>query len=172
MKFSKEIRKRFWSKIDKISSPDGCWLWTACTNGRYGLFSWLKGCSRYVHRISWMISFGKVPKGMCVCHKCDNPLCVNPSHLWLGTQIDNLKDMDAKDRRSKGKKHRVPRGKNHHRSVLTNKQRYKVIPRLVSKGLSDYDIADILGVTRNTVYGVMYATGLTKTKGTRPRGTK
>jgi hypothetical protein len=84
----------FWNKVNKTS---GCWIWTAANKDGYGRYS----NSGYAHRISWEMHFGKIPAGMFVCHKCDNPPCVNPDHLFLGTNQDNVNDMRAKGRGSK-----------------------------------------------------------------------
>lgn len=102
----KTLEERFWEKVNKT---EGCWLWTANTtkdrkgNKRYGLI----GAGRrgegmlYAHRVSWELHFGEVPEGMLVLHTCDTPPCVNPSHLFLGTQTVNMQDMIAKGRRGK-----------------------------------------------------------------------
>ncbi len=97
------LEERFWSKVNKTSSPYGCWLWIASlsTTG-YGQIYRGRGKGMvFAHRVSWLIHFGDIPEGMSVLHNCpggDNPLCVNPAHLWLGTQADNMHDMWAKGR--------------------------------------------------------------------------
>lgn len=87
---------RFWEKVAK---GDGCWLWTASTrkNG-YGWFGGLDISETFAHRCSWIYTFGAIPDGLCVLHRCDNPPCVRPDHLFLGTQYDNIKDMISKGR--------------------------------------------------------------------------
>lgn len=85
--------KRFWDKVAIIPFHE-CWEWTACKNkSGYGDFD-----TGLAHRVSWQIHFGPIPKGMVICHKCDNRGCVNPDHLFLGTQYDNLTDMRTKGR--------------------------------------------------------------------------
>ena len=79
----------------------GCWLWNASVNQKgYGQFGWSTGKSRLAHRAAWEIHFGPVPDGLCVLHKCDVPSCVNPNHLFLGTNADNKADCVAKGRQA------------------------------------------------------------------------
>lgn len=93
------LEERFWPKVQKT---DTCWLWTASLNDRgYGQFKVLPGqghAPMKAHRFSWELHFGPIPAGLVVCHRCDVPSCVNPAHLFIGTQGDNLRDMSAKGR--------------------------------------------------------------------------
>lgn len=90
----RSLEERFWSKVDKSGS---CWLWKAsCYPTGYGAFGSEK--VQRAHRVAWELTFGKIPDGLYVLHHCDNPPCVNPNHLWLGTQADNLADMVKKGR--------------------------------------------------------------------------
>lgn len=98
--------KRFWSKVD-VSHDNKCWEWKAGLMGNgYGQFRPHRDDqqlnTRLAHKLSWIFSFGDIPKGLSVLHRCDNPKCVNPSHLFLGTQADNLKDMRDKERGAMG----------------------------------------------------------------------
>ena len=90
------IARRFWAKVEKT---DGCWLWRAATgaNGRYGRFG-IGSKVLLAHRVAWTLAHGELPDAARVLHRCDNPLCVNPAHLFLGTQGDNLRDMTSKGR--------------------------------------------------------------------------
>jgi len=89
---------RFWSKAD-IKGPDDCWNWLSATNGHgYGRFRDTSGSMLGAHRVSYELTFGKIPDDMIVVHLCDNRLCVNPRHLMVATQQENLIDMTRKGR--------------------------------------------------------------------------
>ena len=105
------LRERFESKIQK---SDGCWLWLASTINGYGQF----GKGLRAHRVSYSLYRGEIPDGMCVLHKCDVPLCVNPDHLFLGTRIENNEDKVRKGRGRCGKS----AGEKNGWSLLTNQQ--------------------------------------------------
>jgi len=94
--------------FDKVSYSDDCWEWTGGVSGSgYGVFS-LKGKARSSHRVSYDFFYEEDCEGMNVCHDCDNKLCINPFHLFLGTAKDNIQDMVSKNRhRSQIKKHCV-----------------------------------------------------------------
>jgi len=89
---------RFWSKVNKTNS---CWEWTASKDNGYGRF-WLDGHNLLSHRFSYSLTNGPISRNQVVCHKCDNPSCVNPDHLFLGTRDDNMTDMVRKGRSAKG----------------------------------------------------------------------
>lgn len=91
-------REMFWSRVDKAAGPDACWPWTGAKHFRgYGACAPGYGDCR-AHRVSWLYTHGSLPKGLGVLHKCDNPICVNPAHLYLGDQKANAADKVARGR--------------------------------------------------------------------------
>lgn len=94
-----DMEKHFWSKV-AIKSSDQCWNWKAGKDKKgYGIF-WNSGNKVRAHRFAFEVAqIGFIPEGMNILHKCDNPSCCNPRHLYAGTQFDNVRDMDTRGRR-------------------------------------------------------------------------
>jgi len=171
------IQSRFWSKVIQGESPDSCWDWSAAKDRHgYGVF-----CvnptrrTERAHRYSWEITNGKIPESMNILHKCDNPSCANPEHLFLGTQADNMADMRAKGRGAKGdnttarlypeklprgdahfsrrQPELIARGERHWNSKLSATDVRKM--REMNKGGLNYSqIADVFGIHRRTASGI------------------
>jgi hypothetical protein len=138
------VKKRFWRHVKKTTK---CWLWTASTVVGYGQFkigSRTDKTTRQVkaHRVSWELHFGPIPKGLCVCHKCDNRACVNPGHLFLGTNADNSKDMVNKKRQAKGSSNGY--------SKLTEQQVLKIRAKL-AMGITQMVLAKEFNVSQNAI---------------------
>lgn len=94
------LQQAFESKYQPIPES-GCWVWTGASTGRYGIIMQPRPHRKALmaHRVSYELHHGAIPEGMNVCHRCDVPLCVNPGHLFLGTQNDNVQDMITKSRK-------------------------------------------------------------------------
>lgn len=134
-----ETLARFWAKVDK-RSDDECWDWMASKNSSgYGTF-WANKKVTAAHRLSYQIAKGEIPSGMNVLHRCDRPCCVNPAHLWAGTQAENVQDMTRKQR--------------HGQAKLTEDQ-VREIYRLSEEGLLDREIADRFGVAHTTIVMIL-----------------
>jgi len=134
---------RFMSKVSPEPNS-GCWLWDSHIqpNG-YGQFR-LEGRTQYAHRAAYAIFVEEISDGLNVLHKCDNRCCVNPSHLWAGTQSDNLDDMVAKNR------HPDRKGEKAIKVVLTDKE----IPLIRSAIGSAREVGERFGVSGSTVWAI------------------
>lgn len=152
----KSIQERFFKKIDKTES---CWNWNSTLTGtKYGKFTtYEKGrdnpTHKQAHRVSWELFRGPIPEGLFVCHKCDNRRCVNPDHLFLGTPQDNTHDMFSKKRG-----HVLPaspKGENHPRSKLTNRQADQIRKIYESSQYTYRQLAQMFNVSRHVIYCVI-----------------
>lgn len=137
--------ERFWLQTDK-RGDDECWPWRGFLNGNgRGRFR-LNGVSTPASRASWMLNIGEIPPGLVVCHSCDNPKCVNPNHLWLGTIKDN--QMDA------AQKMRLPFGDAHHKSKLTS-EKVKAIRERFASGERAISLASEYGVREESIHNAV-----------------
>jgi hypothetical protein len=153
------IAARFWSKVSVRDDKSACWLWTASVVGRgkvqHGQFTYRLGPKQpqvhvYAHRVAWQLTYGAIPKGLCVCHRCDVPRCCNPAHLFLGTQADNLNDARAKGRMPR-RALSIPRpGLGSRTRALTYAQRLGMFLMPYRRGLV-VDLARKHGVTKATI---------------------
>lgn len=137
----------FWSKVDKSGGPDACWPWIsrAHMNGGYGAARW-KGQTRNAHSVAYEIANGPVPKGHVVCHSCDNRPCCNPTHLFLGTQAENIQDAVRKGR--------TARGEAHHWDKLTAEQVRAIRAAYNPSKRNGAEVARQFGINRHTVYDI------------------
>ena len=132
------IEMRFW---DKVRIGDGCWLWTATKSAGYGMLK-VGPRMRLAHRLAWSFKYGEPSDGLCVLHNCpggDNPSCVRSSHMFLGTQVDNIADRDAKGRRF----------------VKLTREDVARIRELASTGLAQRVVAGQFGISQQTVSDIV-----------------
>lgn len=165
-KYSPAFIARFWAKVDKngptIRPKLGpCWSWTASThNAGYGQIGFNKRIA-YAHRVAWELCVGPIPDNLLVCHKCDNPPCCNPTHLFLGTDSDNAWDKVRKGRAPRGDQHpnrihpeHMARGDAHFSRRIPGimqkkilREEWPMIARLASLGIPKNEIASWYNVT-------------------------
>jgi hypothetical protein len=135
--------ERFWEKVDR-KGPNECWLWTAgALSAGYGSFHY-NGTFIGAHRFAWIVTNGPIPEGLFVCHRCDNPPCVNPAHLFIGSAADNIGDKVKKGRQS----HARVLGERHGMAKLTESD---VRAIRVAQGLTQRQIAALYGVTHKVI---------------------
>jgi len=145
---------RFKEKIAPKNS-NGCMEWMAClSDNRYGAF--ITGSrtkrtrKRYIaHRLSYELFVGAIPKGKCVLHKCDNPKCVNPEHLFLGTQSDNMKDMIKK-----GRDFHVALLGSKHGNAKLNEEQVMEIKDKIKNGISLIELSKIYNVSPENISSI------------------
>jgi hypothetical protein len=146
LSLSTAAAERFWSKVQKRDG--GCWEWQAFRNADgYGRFG-IAGGARPAHRIAYANEVGAIPKGMQVLHACDNPACVNPEHLWLGTHNENMADRTRKGRQAH------PRGSLGGNARLTEGD-IPVVRSLRAGGRTIASIASSYGVTEGAISHIL-----------------
>jgi hypothetical protein len=124
-----------------------CWEWKGKRNsGGYGFMSLPGKATALMHRAAYRLFVGEIPKGMGVLHRCDNPPCINPDHLWVGTDLDNHSDMVAKGRSLKGEKHNM---------VKLTEDQIQTIRRLRASGHSVVALASMFGVCHQHISGIV-----------------
>lgn len=137
---------RFWTKVAITANPDKCWEWQAsCRSDGYGQLN-MKNHSPKItsaHRISWEITYGEIPDGMWVLHRCDNRKCVNPSHLFLGTRADN-----ELDKMNKG---RQPSGERVGLHKLTSENVKQIREIYATEKTNQYELAKRYGVNQSVI---------------------
>jgi hypothetical protein len=129
--------QRFWKMVHV--NPEGCWEWIGGKMSEgYGEII-VAGKQRYAHRVSYELHFREIPAGLFVCHRCDNPGCVRPDHLFLGTHADNLRDAASKGR--------MERGEQHYNAKLTEDD----VRAIRADTRLQREIAEDLGISRQNV---------------------
>jgi hypothetical protein len=131
------LLERFWQKVRK-GAPNECWMWTGTKNNK-----------RLAHRIAYELFIAPVQPGLCALHRCDNPACVNPAHLFLGTKKDNMQDCKAKGRTRNG----VRLGTAHHFARFTPRL-VRSIRRRVSAGETYRGLAREFGVSPSSIKAI------------------
>ena len=142
---NKSIKERLLESIDIIGD---CWLWNRKGTTRYGMIS-INSKNRRVNRVAYETFCGKIPEGMCVCHACDNPKCINPKHLWLGTHKENMIDCKNKGRA------RAPVGEKQHSNKLTESQVLEIRKIFKSGSASYKKEAKRFGVDPKNIYCIV-----------------
>ena len=148
---TKPIEERLWSRVEKRDG--GCWLWQGAKTRPKSGYGTIRGGGRahLTHRLSWELANGPIPDGLRVLHKCDVPLCVNPAHLFLGTQRDNMEDMAIKGRhKSRTAPESVKRGELHPLAKLTRADAEQIRSRRRA-GATGASLAREFGVSEATI---------------------
>ena len=144
-----ELYARMKLRLTIPENPDGCWLWQGGrTTKGYGNFGGSAGQLKwmiYCHRLSFEYHRGPIPRGLCICHSCDVPWCVNPRHLFLGTKGDNNRDMARKGRNARGARHWWAK---------LNEQQVIEILNLLSHGQHPRRIAEVFGVSSSCIKSI------------------
>jgi hypothetical protein len=144
----------FWARVDIQADDRQCWTWrnSKYRNG-YGSLR-IKNpdgtiSAKLAHRVAWEITYGPIPEGMKICHKCDNPPCCNPAHLFLGTTQDNNRDMALKGR-VKGIHHQITHGSKLTRSIA---EEIRKLHR--EEGLNGPQLSLLFQVSRHHIYSIL-----------------
>lgn len=137
---------RFWSHVEKA---DGCWEWTGTVSAGGRAAISFNCVSYYAYRVSYMLAYGPVPVDLLVCHRCDNPLCVRPDHLFLGTHADN-----AQDCRDKGRNH-VPtiRDESNPRRLFSDREVQRIVDLYRTGDYTQAELAAKFGISSPSTIG-------------------
>lgn len=156
---TEQIKAHFWSKV-AIDVPDKCWLWQGGTipqRGNYGRF-YINRKDFRAHRCAYYFTYNTDPGQFDVMHSCDNPICVNPHHLSVGTRKDNHDDMTRKGRRCYYRREhpeKALKGEDHYATTLTNEQVLEIRRRHIFRKVTMKQLAAEYGVSWSTVQGII-----------------
>lgn len=148
---TRPVAERFWEKVDRRRISE-CWPWTAKASHKYGYGMIATDAQRgpiYAHRLSYELHYGPIPDGLHVLHSCDNPPCVNPTHLFLGTHVDNMEDCARKGRALS------PSGEAHRSAKLTEDRVLAIRAASTGRRGEQVELAHRYGVTRMTICQIL-----------------
>ncbi len=144
--------KRFWSKVI-ITTPDKCWIWIG-EKAKYGYGRFKNGPKKHdrvmAHRVAYFLTFGKIKEGYKILHKCDNPPCCNPDHLYQGTQKQNACDMVSRGR------HRFAKGVAHPNAKLSDKQVAQIRIMYAPGVVSHKKLSKLFSVSERLIYNIIH----------------
>jgi len=142
------LEERFWSRVN-IAGADECWEWrsTKQTYG-YGILK-IKGKMKGAHRLAWLFTNGEIPNGLWVLHKCDNPSCVNPNHLFLGTARDNAQDRARKGRNGN------QNGEQGNNSKLINEQVLEIHTKYRTTSITQRELATQYEISQSQINNIV-----------------
>jgi len=150
----------FWERVDKGSEAGSCWLWRGAKDpGGYGRVRYC-GKTMLAHRLAFFLANGELGPDECVCHRCDNPPCCNPAHLFVGSRLDNNRDMVSKGRHAATMRpgyHKI--GEKHGCAKLTDRQAKEIAETYAKGGISQRKLADQYGVSQRTVAKIVLGIG-------------
>lgn len=144
---NKSVKERFDSMYVRIPFG-GCWIWVGALKNKFGHGAFKVGPRKskveFAHRMSWQLVNGEIPDGMCVCHECDNPSCVNPDHLFIGTSADNTRD-------------KVEKGRHVFGSAVHNANIDESIAKQIKSAfLPTKVLAEMFGISRQSAADIVY----------------
>ena len=150
------LEKRFWGKVSK-KGDDECWPWTGKRDiFGYGIIRPVRQSDIRAHRLSYELHYGPIPEGLSVCHRCDNPCCVNPAHLFVGTHQENMADMAAKGRQVfQRRPERATHGEQHYAAKLDSSSIVAIRQRRENGEQLD-QIARSYGVSKQTIWRAVH----------------
>lgn len=141
------IKERFYAHVKKLSGRNACHEYQGARSKKgYGQFGY-EGWIQAAHRVAWKLEYGNIPAGLCILHRCDNPACVRLSHLFLGTQLDNIADRVAKGRTASGEAH--------FRAKLTNEQVIAIRTAYATGQVLQRELAQRYSCSGNTISAIV-----------------